>query len=265
MNLTSSHGRGCDRNAVIYSQSQQRLVPYHNLQHQDCLVRPQPAPLHMDSFMENSQKYIELKYPDLFTLSFPGLNKYKIEHDSPIPSGVFQDYSVRQALQSFTKSKICSLIFGSNDFKWITSKSAEDAVKDYFKLLSFLFNGTAFKTVFVSTIFPRRSFYCNGVINPLFKHFNDELLSSGNRFIKISNPMGEETSLNIRIINMTNVFKYEEMDNPKFYCGRSRDGTHINGFYFENYLSQLFLSIQLHSKSKSKKSKALRRKGVAGN
>lgn len=267
MNLNSSHSRGWEEDAVIHNKLRNVWEPYHTQTHLDCLVRPQPSLPRMQStgFLEDSQTYISNKFPKLCTMTLPGFNKAKIHNNTPIPSGLFAGYTPRKALLTFSRAQMAALIFGSNDHKWLFSLTTEEAIIQYLKLIKLLFNGTCFKVLFISTIFPRQEFYKQGVISPALQAFNDALIGENGKYLCIKNLNGEEVKLSLRIVNMTSIFKYKEMNCSKFYCSRSRDGTHLKGIYSERYLEQLFSTIKNYSKVKAKQEKLRRRRETAVN
>ena len=282
MSLNSSHGRGWEEDAVKQGgkphgdrgrggrrgrgmcrgsgrqPGAQRVVfvPYHTANHLDCRVQPQPTPEVMspDAAQEDSQCYIRNKFPNMVTLTFPGLNRNKIKNNEVIPSGRFKGFTPREALLKFTKARMASLVLASND-SWILSKPTDDAIQAYFQMINGLFTGTCFKILFISTMFPRRSFYKNGHINSAVVNFNLALLQKHKKYEKISGPSGETVLLGIRIVDMTSSFPYEAMDHPRYYCSRSRDGIHLKGIYSEIYLNNLFAEIRKYQDEYSKKSK----------
>ena len=276
--MSSSHGRGWEEEAVIKQwihhgrgreqdsgRRSAQWVGYHTETHLDCRVQPQPTPQRMspDAACIDSQSYIKAKYPNMVTMTIPGLNKHKIDKREVIPSGTFKGLTPREGLLSFTKAKMAALILGSND-NWILTKNTSDSIQDYFKMLEGLFSGTCFKVLFLSTVFPRRSFYKNGTINQKLKSFNEALLAKHKNYIKISDANGATVLLTLRIVDMTSTFRYEEMDHPRFYCTRSKDGIHLKGVYSELYLENLFREITKYQvgaakaiKSKTKPKKKL--------
>ena len=249
-------------------------IPYHNLQHQCCLVLPQPSgsPA-MTSFKEESEMYIKAKYPDvdLTTISFPGFSKRKLQSGVTIPGGFCKGLTMNEALQRYKHATLSSLIFGSNDWKWLFKYTPQEAIMKFLDLVQGLYNNTNFETVFISTMFPRREFYSpDGRLwegrwgddyKMGVKEFNDAILSApGQRKfeIKIKNLAGKDVLLRYKIIDMTKDLPYDKMFDMDVYCQKSRDGTHVRGVYYERFLDNLykmFLSFKKVSRKKCRKEK----------
>lgn len=248
---------------------------YHEINHQCCLILPQPSgsPLQTPyiDFKEESKNYIrnicekvwydspvpKSECPTLATISFPGLNKHKIYSKTEIPGGPYRDMSLKSALQSFRLAKISSLILSSNDGKWLFKLPPYAAVKEFFKVIEYLYDGTNFEVLFISTMFPRREFYsCKGELKmgdldgfykSGVKEFNDALLSvKGMKDfeIRIKNREGKRVVLKQRVVDMTKILEYDQMYNINMYCARSGDGKHIKGVYSQRCLEQIYSAVK---------------------
>lgn len=240
--MNSSHGRAWDLLAVKGGK------PYHTLYHQDCLILPQPSGhVAQTKFLEEAEEYLKLKFLKMETISFPGLNKQKLLNHDTIPGGKFKGLTVNEAVKSVNNVEISSLILGSNDANWLFKLEPEKAVKEFFKLVSVIYNGSNIKHVFIATLFPRKEFYTRpGHLKRGIQEFNNALLSAkGNRNleIKIKNRENLEINLKFHIIDMTDIFKYNIMCNDEFFCNRSKDGIHLKGIFSERYLEKMNMEI----------------------
>ena len=185
---------------------------------------------------------------NMFVISFPGLNKHKILNNKPIPSGKFKNMDLRSALRSFEIAEISSLVLGSNDSRWLFSLPPDNALKEFFQLIRQLYDGTNFKVLFISTIFPRMEFYDHkGKLKPGIREFNEQLISAkgDSRYeIKIRNLENKIVTLKWRLVNMTDIFSYDKMCDPKMYCGVRQDGVHLKGIHAERYLELMNLTVK---------------------
>ena len=191
------------------------------------------------------------------SITFPGLKREKVLNTHKInliPSGNFVGKTVKEALSYFSTANMSALILGSNDHKWLFSLTPQEALSQFFELLRNLYNKTNFRVVFVSTIFPRIEFYDSlGILKPGIKEFNTALLAADSKFIKIINKQGVSVNLTFRVVDMTAIFKYAEMSNPRFYCNRSKDGIHLKGVHAERYLEQMNVTAKTYIKSQQRK------------
>ena len=121
--------------------------------------------------------HTQLACPNIETISFLGLNNFKIKSNIPIPGGNFKRTSIKEALQKFQSAKMSSLIFGSNDWQSLFENNAEEAVNIFYQI-EHIYN-TNFKIVFISTIFPRKEMLLAGrnVYKCNVQEFNDSLIS----------------------------------------------------------------------------------------
>ena len=174
----SSHTRAADPDGVKFNKFSGRYVPHHTRTHQDCLILPQPSGYFQQNIATEAKNYIKNKFGNVTTISFPGLDKTKINSNRKVPGGSFKGTPIKTALRSFKNSRICLLILGSNDWRYLTSMPPEEAVMDFLHQIKSLLNYTNFSIVVLTTLFPRIEMYdSNNVIDPKVIKFNEFLLS----------------------------------------------------------------------------------------
>ena len=274
--MGTSHQRAFDTEGVVQifrdCQPTGRWREYHSNYHQCCLVLPQPLRStgvrseilkeESKTFMENicqnvwdQSPHTQIPCPNIVTISFPGLNTYKIKSNKLIPGGDFKGYSIKQSLQHFKNATMSSLIFGSNDWKKLFKNNAEEAVSKFFDIIQDIYNNTNFNIVFISTIFPRKEMLVadENVYRCNVQEFNDCLINKiGIKELRIKNLDGKLVVLKWRIINMSEVLAYEKMISPKMYCNICRNQIHIQGIYSQKFLELLIQAIKCYKTSKSR-------------
>ena len=201
-----------------------------------------------DSPLEESEEYIKNKLGDLKTVSFPGLDEYKIATNKKIPGGTYKGKTMKEALQSFDTTRFCLLILGSNDWLNLVQMGTETAVRHFLQVVSRLFNGTNFKVVFLTTLIPRKEMYGTRNIHPKIVQFNSFLLSTVNKNefqLNIKNKRGINQKLHYRVADLQGVLPYNKMSENHMYCHRNYfpDEVHLQGVYMERVLEQMFLEV----------------------
>ena len=66
--------------------------------------------------------------------------------------------------------------------------------------------------------------------------------------LKINNKCGIVSELKWRIVDMTNIFKYDEMFSKEFYCSQEKRGVHLKAIYAERYLEKLNTTVKEYLK-----------------
>ena len=191
--------------------------------------------------------HTQLPCPKIVTISFPGLNNYKIVSEKPIPGGDFAGLSIKQALQKFKYATISSIIFGSNDWENLFKNNVEKAVDIFMKRIQHIYDKTNFKIVLISTIFPRREMLLanRNVYRCRIQEFNNCLLEQvGKRELHIHNLEGKLVVLKWKIINMTETLPYEKMLSPEMYCLKDKSQTHVQEIYFIRFLEILIENVK---------------------
>ena len=204
-----------------------------------------------ESPLIESEEYLQNKFGDLTTVSYPGLDEFKILNNKKIPGGDFEGMTMKQALQSFNNTRFCLLIFGSNDWLSLIQMNTETAVRHFLQVVSKLFNLTNFKVVILTTLIPRKEMYRNNKIHPKIVQFNSFLLSTVNKNefqLQIQNRNGRMQRLHYRVADLQGVLPYEKIS--EMYCQGDvvkipyyPDKVHLQGEYMERVLEQMFQEV----------------------
>ena len=258
----SSHVRAFDPQGVIWDKQAGLYKDHHTLNHQDCLILPQPSgSTAMIEYKIDSLTYIESKYPNLVPISIPGLRRANLNFSrvNVGPWSPFNKLTINQSLRRFNHAEISILIYGSNDHETHFSKEPEEAVKELLLDIQRIYTRTNFKVVFITTLFPRMEFYENNILKRGLKEFNNELIKasrSRNSDLEIINKNGEKTKLKFRIINTREIFPYEKMFSKSFFCQfKQHDGTHLNAEYSEQLMDLIHATIGNFKKKENRRAK----------
>ena len=247
--------------------AERRGQQYNTPEHQECYLIPQPRPRHqiIHELHQEGRDYLNSFFPEweVFPISIPGLTTQDALSDKIIPYGPLQGQGVLSALQSFKHARVSSIVIGTNNWHSSLSQLAtSDAVRTFFQCIQQIYKGTCFDVIFISTLWPRGSFYEQGVVDPDLAAFNQMLQQvrddgSYENKLKVKDKFGEHKIIQWRLVDLSKHISYEEMapDGSELYCSRFPDVTHPRAYVAQIYLSKLSQALRLWENKKRRKEK----------
>ena len=232
--VVTSHGRAWVPHAVKFNN------PCHTVDHQCCLILPHPRPENPTSeFLQESETYINNKYLPMESICIPGLNYSKLRRNVKVPSGKYKGLIIPQAVRC-SKLELSGVILGSNDVERLLRLDLRLAIKQLLKMLELIFRNSYVKTIFLTTIIPRKSFYLSNLM-PRLNELNTELLKRNSRGhlnifpYKHSQP---DYCIPIILVDVTHIFTNEVVLSDSSYCQISKDGINFQANISEQLLRE---------------------------